>query len=43
LAVLATGGMLLQLGSCATLFAPGVLAVGEQILLSTLLGRLPLF
>ncbi len=43
LLLVAAGGCLLQAGSCATLIAPTVLALGEQILLSQLFTLLPIF
>jgi len=39
LMIIAAGGMLLQVGSCATQVAPLVLSLGESILLTSLLGR----
>ncbi len=41
--VVLAGGCLLQIGGCGTLIAPTILAVGEQVLFSTLFSLLPIF
>ena len=33
-----TGGLLVQVGGCGTAFAPTLMGLGEQLLLSLLLG-----
>lgn len=38
-AILCAGGMLTQLGACATVLAPTFLGFGENLLLSFLLGQ----
>jgi len=40
LVLVCTAALLLQVGSCATVLAPTLLGIGEQVLLSALFGGL---